>query len=250
MAQASEPALEQVYYLTGKKYPRLASHSFIILHNLSDRIGEPAFYAVSAMAFPPGLIPVYAVERNESFELRRLPPKGRENFMDPLFFALPPEEETGAARVAGAWDCTAESIHGIQSYFGWELAISDDQVTGRFDPNTDYRFAFITGGSFQSNRLELFVEYINDRYQVTGDWKDGTLAGTWRRTDDDDHGAWEATRPATNFSLPPEAVPLYEWVRSSDNTRHYSIDPEWNETGWERSPRPLCRVWPKEIPPH
>jgi hypothetical protein len=41
-------------------------------------------------------------------------------------------------------------------------------VAGRFDPNTDYRFASITDGSLRMEHLELRVESVgNDDYLLS-----------------------------------------------------------------------------------
>jgi hypothetical protein len=103
--------------------------------------------------------------------------------------------------------------------------------------------AFITGGHFRSNRLELRVEYINDHYVLEGEWRQGTLTGTWRSLEETEHGTWEATRPASSPKAPSavNSVPLFAWHRGKE--RRYSIAPNLNEPGWQRTDRPLCRVW-------
>jgi hypothetical protein len=39
------------------------------------------------------------------------------------------------------------------------------------------------------------------------------------------------------------AVALYEWRRASDGARRYELEGEAPDKGWERTARPLCRVW-------
>jgi hypothetical protein len=247
ISQADPPRFEPVHHLhlAGEGGPgqRLAPASFIKLHGLEAARRDVAFHAYTGGAWPPGLTPLYGTEAGP-VTLRRLPPRGRENFIEPLFFILPLEEEAGAGEVAGRWNCLAASAHGIRSHFAWELAVHGDQVTGRFDPNTDYRFAFFTRGQLADGLLRLSIEYVNDQYELTGRWLEGRMSGTWRRTDDEDHGTWEAERP--DLALPPAhgvPVPLYEWVRAVDGARHYSIDPGWQEPGWARQPGPVGRVW-------
>jgi hypothetical protein len=214
-------------------------------------LGATAFAALSHQHWLQGLVPVFAVERTNRFELRRRPPAGQENFVEPLFFALPVSDEPDAERVAGRWKCsgTREGIR--EARFEWELTMEGDQIAGRFDQNTDYRFASITGGSFRTNRFELQIQYINDRYLLKGEWQEGRMRGTWRRVDDTEGGAWEAERAALPaVRLPPgDSVPLYEWRRDGEPSRRYRLDGESAGEGWVRASRPLCRVWRVESPP-
>ena len=129
---------------------------------------EVAFLAVCTNDWPAGLVPVFAIERNHRVELRRRPLRGQENACEPLFFALPPEHEPEASKLAGHWDCVAIRGDGSKDFPAWELALEADTVSGRFDQNTQYRYAYIMGGTFRSNRLELRVEHGNDAYRLTG----------------------------------------------------------------------------------
>jgi hypothetical protein len=204
--------------------------------------GQPAFYAVVTNEWLAGLAPLFAIDRTTRFELRRRPPRGQENFTEPLFFALPPENEADAPKLLGRWNCEA-TREGSKPYVGMELTIEGERVSGRFDQNTDYRFAFITGGTFKSNRLELNIEYIKDTYVMIGHWREGKLRGEWRHIDGSENGTWEGSRPHT--SLPPSknTVGLYQWRRRSDGALSYAIEGERMQSPWEREPRPLCRVW-------
>jgi len=204
-----------------------------------------AFLAVNSRDWPERLAPLFAVEMDGQFELRRRPRNGQENFTDPLFFALPPEREADSVKIAGRWECVATHADLSKNYFAIELAVEGEQLAGRFDQNTDYRIASISGGRFCSNRIELTVEHVMDRYTLAGDWRDGTLSGAWKRADDADHGTWVATRPPPSARLvqPSVAVPLYEWRRTGNGTRRYSIETDLGEPGWERASQPLCRVW-------
>jgi hypothetical protein len=208
---------------------------------LQSELEGMAFRAVRTNEWLPGLVPLFAIEGEDGFELRRLPARGRENESEPLFFALPPEEEPAAVKIAGHWQCVA-TRGDFKDYFAWELAIESEKVAGRFDQYTEFRYAYLTDGSFRSNRLEVRVQYLQDAYLLEGDWKEGKLSGTWRREDDSERGTWEARRPLLKASF-PESVPLYEWRRASDGKRRYALEGETMAPGWDRSPHPLCRVW-------
>lgn len=239
-------AAEPVYRLKpdgGKQ--RLVLGEQVEGEKLSARIEGVAFLALPPTNWWPGLVPVFGVEREDRFELRRTPPRGQENFTEPLFFALPPEDEPDAARIVGRWECSATREGGTESWFTWELTADGDKLAGRFDQGTDYRVASVAGGTFRSNRFTLNIEYNLDRYELTGEWRDGALSGRWRQVGESENGAWEAKRvpqPAATNSF-RAAVALHEFRRASGNTRHYSTEPALPETGWERAARPLFRVW-------
>jgi len=221
-------------------------HRLHLIPEATTNHPAPLFRVITAPHWPADVISIFEVERDGRFELRRRPPAGRENTTDPLFFALPPEGDSNATRLAGRWQIQATNVHGGKHWTFFELTSEGRQVAGRFDQNTDYRFAFLTGGDWHTNHLRLDVEYIQDRYELTAELKDGKLIGTWRQPDDSEHGTWTGTRPApAPTSRPSDAtlgVPLWEW-RRADGSRRYGIDSNWTEAGWEGIPEPLCRVW-------
>ena len=177
---------------------------------LTPELEGVAFHAVVTNTWPTGLVPIFAIERTNTFELRRRPNRGKENATDPLFFALPRQDESEAAKLAGRWELEAIRFSGTKEYPVWELAIEGDQVSGRFDQNSDYRFAYLMGGTFRSNVLELRVEYINDAYLITGAWQDGSMRGRWRRADDSEQGPWEGTRALATVPRNETIANLYE----------------------------------------
>jgi len=207
--------------------------------------GETAFLAICTNEWPAGLVPIFAVEKTNRIELRRRPELGMENSSEPIFFALPPEDEPEAAKLAGRWECRAIRGNSSKDFLTWELAIEGEKIAGRFDPNTEYRVATIAGGTFRSNRFELRVEYFRDHYVLTGVWRDGRLSGEWRHTDDSESGTWEATRELYRLSVGTGfvGVPLYEWRRTAGDALRYAVEGEKLTSDWQRAARPLCRVW-------
>lgn len=146
-------------------------------------------------------------------------------------------------KIAGRWECLGVRGSGSKEFFGWDLAIEGENVVGRFDQFTDFRFGRITGGAFGSNHLELRIEYIMDAYVVKGIWSDGKLKGRWTRVDDSENGTWEATRPSVQLPAATNLAGLFEWRRPPDEARRYAIEGEKLPGNWQRNPRPLCRVW-------
>ena len=243
-ALANDPAplrLEPVFRLKADKHPFITAEDFDFQKRKRDLDGV-AFLAVTTNTWPAGLVPIFAVEKTNRVELRRRAAAGQENSSEPLFFALPPADEPDAARIVGRWECLGTRGTGTKEFFGWDLAIDGENVTGRFDQFTDFRFARIAGASFRSNQFEMRLEYIMDAYVVKGVWCEGKLAGEWTRVDESENGVWEATRPAAMLPPATNVVALYEWKRP-DGARQYLLESERAADGWQRATRPLCRVW-------
>jgi hypothetical protein len=237
-------ALEPIFEIgTGAGTSRFLLRGEMTAEKREARIEDAPFLAVCMNEWPAGLIPIFAVQKENHFELRRRPPRGEENSSEPFFFALPPADEPDAARISGHWRCNATRGAGADSSLAWQLASEGEKLSGRFDPNSEYRVAFLAGGTFRSNRIELRVEYFMDAYVLTGDWLDGRLKGHWRHTEDSEHGTWEAQRDAVPLPGNTNIVALCEWRRAADGARRYALDGEPISSGWERSTRPLCRVW-------
>jgi hypothetical protein len=200
---------------------------------------------VLAEEWIPGLVPVFAEEKEQIFKLRRLPVRGQENSSEPLFFALPPTDEASALQIAGPWHCEAIRGSGSKVFPGFELAIDLEMVAGRFDQNTEYKYGFITGGIFHSDRLELNIRHGDDLYRMTGQLESGKFKGDWRHLNGEERGSWTAWRDKPAFSSPEssEAIELFEWRHPSDSAIRYGIEGWEPGPEWVRTPRPLCRVW-------
>ena len=167
-----------------------------------------------------------------------------EGFSEPLFFCWPAADEFETAKIAGRWDCSATREDGSRPRLAWELAVEGDQLAGRMDQNTDYRFAFIRGGSFRSNQIELRIEYIQETFVLTGAWRQGKLEGDWWRDDGGEVGTWKASPSFEPAILPANHVrALFEWRRATDGAACYRVEGETPGPGWEKSARPLGRVW-------
>jgi hypothetical protein len=235
--------LEPVYRLkavAGKQH-FITREGFDIEKRRAEIENTP-FLAVTTNIWPAGMVPIFAVEKTNRVELRRRPARGDENSSEPLFYALPPEDEPEATKIAGRWECLGVRGTGTKEFFGWDLCLDGENVAGRFDQFTDFRFARIVDGAFRSNQFEMRIEYIMDAYLVKGTWQDGKMKGEWTRVDESENGTWEATRP--KFIVPPatNVSALYEW-RRGDDARRYRLEDEKLGPEWQRGVRPLCRVW-------
>jgi hypothetical protein len=141
----------------------------------------------------------------------------------------------------------ATNLAGGRHFPTLELTCDNGEISGRFDPNTEYRFAFIRGGAFRSDRLRLEIDYINDHYTLEGTLERGRLRGSWRLLGGEEHGTWEATRSTDDppiTRLPTGTIPLYEWRRAGEPAPRYTTGQAPGPPGWTRLPDPLCRVWP------
>ncbi len=201
------------------------------------------FLAVVSKEWPAGLVPVYVVEKAGGLELRRTPAKGTEGFSEPAFFALPASDEPESAAISGKWEARATRSDGSKPLVSFEISAVRGAVIGRFDQNTDYRFAYITGGTFQTNRLTLTVEYIRDHFEIAAELRDGRLNGRWRNLDDSESGAWEATRAyPSNLPAGLKIVDLME-RKNADGARKWRVENKVLPDGSEKSAAVLCRVW-------
>jgi hypothetical protein len=244
------PRLEPILEIRTGGRAALATSSEVQAMARKPDILATAFVAVVAASWPQGLVPVFAIENEDgSYELRRLPPGGMENSSDPLFFALPRTDESNAAAIAGTWAVTATNANRSVHYMTWELGASDARVGGRFDPASEYRVAFVTGGTFQSDLLQLNVQYSNDRYLVSGRRSAGSLNGIFQQEDGSDRGTWVATRasiPSITFAPEFKITPLFEWTRNGSRQKRYFPDGTSPEGDWKKASRALCRVWTRD----
>lgn len=206
---------------------------------------SPVFRAVLGPDWPAGLVPVFAVAKPGGWELRRHPGRGQEDFSEPLFFGLPAADESATASAAGRWEIHATRSDGSTLRLAIELAEQHGRIAGRFDQTTDYRFAQITGGTIDGDRLELDVKYINDEFRLltarAGDrWK-----GRWTRRDETEGGALELFREAPSKPVAAEPVGLFEArpQKGDANVRRYLLAGEPVPAGWARETNALVRVW-------
>jgi hypothetical protein len=218
-----------------------------LVETAESKAAVPAFEAVRTNQWVTGLVPVYAHVSEAGFRLGRLPPEGDENQSEPLFWALPPGQENDSALVAGPWLCRATRADGSTALLGWELAVHEGRVAGRFDPRSDYRVADLTAGQFTNSRLVFGAKYINDKYVIEGRLAEATLTlkGNWHHVDDLERGTWEATRP--KGLIPPGSMKraaLYEWRHRSTDAVLYRLQGERLSADWAMAAKPLCIVWP------
>ena len=194
---------------------------------------------------PLGLVPLFSVETQGRTELRRLPARGQESFSDPVFFAWPPHSESEAGQVAGRWEALAIREDRSRHRFALELAVAVDRVSARFDPDTDYRFAHLTEGRWHNRRLDLRVEYLNDRYRLSVERRKDRWIGTWRLDDDSASGPLELWREAPATTAPPRrgVVALHECRTADSPERIYRLADDPLPPGWSRVSPPLCEVW-------
>jgi hypothetical protein len=196
------------------------------------------FRAVVSVNWPPGLIPIFAVEKSGSLHWRRFPLRGQENNSEALFFGLPLEDEKPALN--GRWEINATRPSG-KAFLYWELTMDGTNVVGRLDPNTDYRFGTIAWGQFSSNKFAMRVEYVQDAFLLNGMLVDGRLKGDWKRTDEEESGVWEATQEPAPLPAGANLVRLFEWQNGTK--RAYLIEGKSPGANWTRAERALCRVW-------
>ncbi len=213
---------------------------------LLETNAAPMFFAVVSHPWPPGMVPLFEIRKSKTYELRSRPRPGRESSSHPLFFAYPLPHDTATSKLSGRWDVLSVDCEDTRNDYGWDFAVEGTNVMGRFDPDTDYRFAYVSGGTFVSNKLSLNVEYINQRYRITGVWNDGALNGVWRQRKESSRGTWHASRANTEMQPVTDGfdlVRLYEWRHRQTGVPRYSPEGTLEKSEWTRQEPPLGRVW-------
>ena len=210
----------------------------------------PLFYAIQSPNWPNGFIPIYQTrdKQTKEWRLSRRLTHGKENFTDPLFFALPTSLKMPEGMLSGRWACEAKHRDGTIDFLHWEIARDGDIIFGRFDQDTDYRFAWLTEGAIRGNKLRFKADYIDATYELEGSFIPHIIRmeGTWRHTEDADGGTWKA-EPAYEIELAHwhwKRVNLYQNISPSTGKQSLSVDsPISNES------QLLCQVWlPKKEP--
>lgn len=202
------------------------------------------FRAVVSRFAVAGCVPVYLVRREAGVELRRTPPAGLEADADPEFHAWPASDEPASAEVCGRWDVLAVRADGGRQRFPLDLGAVRGRLLGRFDPDTDYRFARVMGGTADRSEVTLEVVHIQDRFEVRARREGERLVGRWRNVDGSEEGAWEAVRrPGPTSAVPADAerVDLLGWT-APDGRRTWRPRDRPPGAGWTPDREPLCRV--------
>ena len=210
----------------------------------------PLFYAIQSSKWPNGFIPIYQTrdKKTKEWRLSRRLTHGKENFNDPLFFALPTHLKMPEGMLSGRWACEAKHHDGTIDFLHWEIGQDGGTIFGRFDQDTDYRFAWLTGGTIRGNKLRFKADYIDATYELEGSFIPHIIRmeGTWRHTEDADGGTWTA-EPAYEIEWAHwrwKRVNLYQDISPSTGKQTLSVDsPISNES------QLLCQVWFPKMEP-
>lgn len=230
-----KPSVDDSHLLSFQKPPKNP-------HEQKLTSATPIFYAIKSLKWPNGLIPIYQTldKKTKKWKITRRLTHGKENFTDPLFFALPPIPDSETGKLSGRWACEAIHRDGSIDFLHWEMGIDGETVFGRFDQDTDYRFAWLTGGHFKSPIIQIKAEYIDAKYELEGSLESTTFKGTWKQTENADGGTWtaEPAYPIQIPSTPWRVTNLYITIDPSNGSQSLSIDaPTSNEALL------LCRIW-------
>lgn len=231
------------FYLTASDTDR-TKHSLRAATKNHPMASKPLFLALRSTAWPPGLVPIYQVDdpsSGEAYLARRLT-HAKENVVEPLCFALPIPSEVEACRVNGRWELEATHQDGALEFLYMDWAQLSGNLFGRMDPDTDYRFAWLTGGSYGGKKLQIQINYIDTDYLLTGTLAAGSFQGKWSRADGLDGGDWTG-RPVGAATSAWPLGPLAYLVTVEDHRK----SPRWELRVTPKEPdHALCRVW---LPP-
>lgn len=222
-----------VYHVAADSEARLMQREGVESSGAWGHIESVAFYAIPARLKSSGLIPIFETANHRLTAEMRGDAK-------PLFLALPPQPTSTNHAFAGRWSWrfTDEDGNNLDVEFDHLEEAGAVQIVGA-DKKTRGQ------GKLDAGQLKLSVTHEEDHFALTGTMRDGTLHGSWRRSNEKDSGTWSAT---WQDMTPPEhrsaaIVPLYEYHRSSDDRYFHSTDPALVREGFVRRETPLCRVW-------
>lgn len=232
--------LRPIFRLESEKGAELYQN-FSTLETNGDQI--LAFRAFVSRRWPSGLVPVYLVKKKERMALQRFPPRGQEGLIEPLFFALPTKGEDTNRNLLGRWECIATHEDGAEEYFAWDLTLRGSDLVGRFDVDTDFRFASILRGHFLKNQVRFDIQYIEAKYRLEGSLEQGDLEGEWSRVDEDGMGTWKALRPELPPPLPKGGL-CHLWAFKKEGFPEiYRVEGQSIDSDWVREDQPICQVW-------
>ena len=96
-----------------------------------------------------------------------------------------------------------------------------------------FRSAHLERGSRDGGRVSFFVQYIQDRYEITGTSAGEGWAGSWRKVGEEGAGTWVAERAAEGMregdspaARRDEPVALNRWARKSDGAAWHGLEGE------------------------
>ena len=202
-----------------------------------------AFRAIVSRRWPSGMVPIFLVKKKQGIALQRFPPGGQEGLIEPLFFGLLPQGEETNRDLLGRWECIAIHDDGAKEYFSWDFTLQGSDLVGRFDIDTDFRFASIMKGRFLKNQIRLDVQYIEASYHLEGLIERGNLKGDWSRTDEEGEGTWEAHRPEMPPRLPKAGL-CHLWAFNKEgHSEVYRVEGHSIGSDWVRGDQPICQVW-------
>ena len=198
----------------------------------------PQVEAVVCFALPPTshgaeLVPVFASE--EGGARLSLTRPGADT--EPLFVGRPLTDGSRAGRKAGNvlegfWEAHALMPSGDAAAFSFRLSLEGEDVRVE-----NFGVEGTSRGKFHDGRLTLTVETDQANYDLEAKLNNGSLAGTWRKREDTDHGTWSATPMETN-----SMAVLQEYRRAGDNHVEYFIQSQ-APPGYQPTGRELCKVW-------
>src|SRR5262245_10895878 len=102
----------------------------------------------------------------------------------------PKQHKPEADAISGEWD-VALTMQDNPLQLALRLKLEGDKVRGSFEPS-HLGDGSISDGSWANNKLKITVETRHGTLELTGELRDGKLAGEWDMGDR--HGKWEAKK--------------------------------------------------------
>ena len=194
---------------------------------------------IAFMAFEPGrhhgnLIPVYQ-QNTPSGPGLSVAASGA-----PLFYALP-ADTLPFEKFLGSWQCHMTDGIFLNRNFMLEFSLADSKLVASV-PDAGYTVSQIF---CLDDSIGLSAQYVDKIYHFSGRRQGSMLTGKWSSPDGSARGTWQADIDDHKWQIvhAPGLTGLYEYHNAITGVSFYSVNDDLTEPGFQRSDKPLCRVW-------
>lgn len=198
----------------------------------SKQIDTVSFYAMQKDRAVKALIPVF---QNDNSELQLK----TESENKPLFYALPANHKFENAFL-GKWE-TKINFEAFDNSF--HLSINNE--SGTYTAKSDKSNFEISNLLLKNDALSLTITHPEGVYTLKGKVLNGYILGNWTKKDSRLTGSWDAIFVGKKWwaQYSPDVVSLYEFNNKKTGEFFYVTVTGKLEKDWERSSKPLCKVW-------
>jgi len=199
-------------------------------HEKADNIQKVGFFAFPANRHYPNLIPIYSTGnllstiKNETGEI--------------LFYALP---FTKNEKILGKWELSLTDNIFFNKIITIKNSLGINNITTEFE---DQGLTLIKS-NWEDDKFTLSLSHFHDVYNLEGTINAGKLSGKWWKSDSSQYGTWQGVSVDYTWQTvhSPLVTPLYKYTKNDNSSHFFSTSESINDKSFQRSEKPLCRVW-------